>query len=157
MTMQAAPVPPRGARRWTVVGLVTSWLVSLVARSPWFEATAGTLVRGVLTIAGLLLLFWFAARNYRAAKAIADDADAQLDERQLALRNRTYLDAYRIVGAAVVAWAAYLSIAADSKRFWFPATPYVWMLIFETTLVLAIFTPSVLLTWREPDHGEDES
>lgn len=151
MTSQVAPIPSRRARRWTVLGLALSWLVSLGARSPWFDATAGTAARGVLTIGGLVLVFWFAARTYRAARAIGDDADGSLDERQVALRNRTYLDAYRIVGAAVVSWAAYLSIAADSRRFWFPDSAYTWTVIFEATLFLAIFAPSVLLTWREAD------
>lgn len=144
-------IPPRQRRRLVVLGLAASWLVSIVARSPWFETAAGTLVRGVLTIGGLLALMYFAARNYRAAQAIADDADGALDERQLAVRNRTYLDAYRVVGAVVVVWSAYLSIAADSTKFWFPSTPYAWLVCFETTLVVALFTPSVLLTWREPD------
>lgn len=152
MTTTRFPVPPQQTRRLVVLGLVGSWLVSLLARSPWFDATAGTLARGLVTIAALLSLAWFAVRNYRAAQAIGDDADANLDERQLALRNRTYLDAYRVVGAVVVTWSCYLSIAADSTRFWFPSSAYTWLVIFEGTLFMAILTPSVLLTWREPDH-----
>jgi hypothetical protein len=147
----ASVIPPRQTRRLIVFGLVASWLVAVLARSPWFESGAGPLARGLLTIGGLLSLAYFATRNYRAARAIADDADGNLDERQLALRNRTYLDAYRVVGAAVVTWSAYLSIAADSSRFWFPSSSYVWTVCFESTLILAIFTPSVLFTWREPD------
>jgi hypothetical protein len=157
-TVSAPVVPSRQTRRLVVLGLVASWLIAVAARSPWFDSAAGTLARGILTIGGLLSLLYFATRNYRAAQAIADDADGNLDERQLALRNRTYLDAYRVVGAVVVLWSAYLSIAADSSRFWFPSSPYAWLVCFETTLVLAIFAPSVLLTWREPDIaiGDDE-
>lgn len=152
MTPESLVLPPRRTRRLVVAGLIGSWLVSLLARSPWFDATAGTVASALVTIAASLSLAVFAVRNYRAAQAIGDDADGNLDERQLALRNRTYLDAYRIVGAVVVTWSCYLSIAADSKRLWFPSDRYTWLVIFEGTLILAILTPSVLLTWREPDH-----
>lgn len=50
---------------------------------------------------------------------VSEGADEQLDERQIALRNRTYLNAYRVLGALVVLTALYYMLAQGGS-WWLP-------------------------------------
>ena len=85
------------------------------------------------------------------ALGVSDGADELLDERQLQRRNKTYLDAYRILGLLVMFAALYFYIAATSGKWWLPKNEYEMNVIFWGTMLLTITLPTALTSWSEPD------
>lgn len=95
-----------------------------------------------------------------AVRSVADLPDEDIDERQIALRDRTYLVAYRIL-ATTVAWlllAAWIVADASATRI-VSASVADWImsdaLFFIITLIL--FLPSAILAWYAPDEVDDGS
>jgi hypothetical protein len=146
-------LPSLHGRRSTIVGLWLTWALAVALRSP-VGPGASTLPRGLAAVAALLALAALCVRNYRIGQFIADDADASLDERQIALRNRAYLGAYRLFGGLMAAGAAYITIAVDSQRFWYPASRFAWQSIAEGIILLAVVAPSAWLGWFVPDESD---
>lgn len=81
---------------------------------------------------------------------VSDGTEAMLDERQLALRNRTYLNAYRVLGALVVLGALYVMLAHGSG-WWLPRTNLALQAVFWGVWLLAVTLPTAILAWSEPD------
>jgi hypothetical protein len=159
----------RRARRW----LVVAWSVSLVVATvlPLAERLQDVLgaavvidgigVRFVTDPLVLLVLTGTLGLVVRAAvRRGADLPDEDIDERQIALRDRCYLIAYRIVGATVL-WlmlAAY--IAADASVTQVVATSVAaWLMsdAFFVIIALVVFLPSAVLAWYVPDEVDDGS
>lgn len=80
----------------------------------------------------------------------SDGADAELDERQLQIRNAGYLQAYRVLAAVVLLVALYLLMAGDSD-WWFPTTENERTALFWGTWGLVLTLPGAILAWTEPD------
>lgn len=146
-------IPPRSVRRRHVILLFASYpagvllLHALLDGSRWYS-----LSHIVMTIAILYLLA--IERVGRVGKRIADDRDDRLDERQLALRNAAYTDAYRLVSGVAVLGVIWMALATDNDL-WYPRTYEEWNDIVWGLGLLATSLPSALLCWREPDRVED--
>lgn len=143
---------PRTARRLLVVVayvgyalLVLAWSF-LPAPAKWFPIVP--LGLAVVTAAGLLL----APRLL----GVSDGADDELDERQLAVRNRTYLNAYRVLGLLVILAALYHMIAVSSERgaLWLPRSDLAAQGLFWGAWLVAVTLPAALAAWTEPDPEE---
>ncbi len=95
-----------------------------------------------------------------AVRRVADLPDEDIDERQIALRDRTYLIAYRIL-ATTVAWlllAAWIVADASATRI-VSSSVADWIMsdaLFFVITLLA-FLPSAVLAWYAPDEVDDGS
>jgi len=95
-----------------------------------------------------------------AVRRVADLPDEDIDERQVALRDRTYLVAYRIL-AVTVAWlmlAAYIVGDASATRV-VSTSVADWIMADAMFVVIPLvaFLPSAVLAWYAPDEVEDGS
>jgi hypothetical protein len=86
-----------------------------------------------------------------------------LDERPLQRRNKTHLDAYRILGLLVMFAALYFYStftallqhfysAATSGKWWVPKSEYEINVVFWSTMLIAATLPTALTAWFEPDR-----
>ena len=91
----------------------------------------------------------------RVGKAMADDVDARLDERQLAMRNSACLDSYRIVAGLVICGVIWIALGTDLGHWWFPTTWHEWNAIVWGLVIYLTLLPSAVLAWREPDRHEE--
>jgi hypothetical protein len=131
--------------------LVTVWLLVFVAElsTAFLRNSVGVYVSAGFTV--FLLWGYFALRT--SVRHVADTPDELLDERQIAVRDRSYLNSYRIISTVVVFSAAVISIALDSGAHlknsvnWTDSTP----LISICLLVAAL--PSMVMAWS--DQGEE--
>ena len=94
-----------------------------------------------------------------AVRRVADLPDEDIDERQIALRDRTYLIAYRIA-AATVLWvllAAYIVADAAATRV-VSASVEAWLAsdLFFVLVTLLFFLPSAVLAWYSEDERDDD-
>jgi hypothetical protein len=122
-------------------------------------ALTGALYLSGLSLIGLLVLVltiatWVLLRL--AVRTIADLPDEYLDERQASVRDRAYLESYRLLGGLVAValsglllWVivaadtsdvALLSVAEDA------ALGVLWV-----GLGLVLGLPSIVLAWNEPE------
>jgi hypothetical protein len=159
----------RRARRrlvvaWTAVVVATAAL-PLVAR---LQDVLGPAV--VVDGVGLKLvadpIAWFVVASLigwvlrMAVRSVADLPDEEIDERQVALRDRTYLIAYRIL-AVTVAWlvlAAYIVADASATRI-VSSSVADWIMSDAMFVVIPLvaFLPSAVFAWYAPDEMEDET
>ena len=86
---------------------------------------------------------------------VSDGSEKMLDERQLKLRNQTYLNAYRVLGTLVMLTALYAYIAADSGTWWLPKSSLELQAVFWGIWLVALTLPTAIAAWTEPDPLED--
>ncbi len=109
---------------------------------------------------------WFAVASVigwvlrTAVRRVPDLPDEEIDERQVALRDRTYLIAYRIL-AVTVAWlvlAAYIVGDASATRV-VSSSVADWIMADAMFVVIPLvaFLPSAVLAWHAPDEVDDGS
>jgi len=94
-------------------------------------------------------------RVVRVGRAIADDVDTQLDERQVALRNAASLDAFRVVATSLLLGIIWVALGVDKSLWWVPKTYNEWNMVFWGAIVMTLALPSAFLAWREPDRVDD--
>jgi len=146
-------LPSQRTRRRDVILLFSTYPLGVIALhqllgdSVWYLAT-----HIVFTV--LAITFLAVRRVARAGRLIADDADSRLDERQLAVRNAAYLDAYRIVSATVLLGTIWVAIGVDKGLWWIPRTYNEWNDIFWGLFILTLNLPAAFLSWREPDAND---
>jgi hypothetical protein len=106
------------------------------------------------TVAGLVLItlsFVLAARLWRSPWWRPGNApDAQLDERELALRNRAYQRAYTLIGCGALLALIYVQLAFDGDdrlRWWLPASYEEASRLFWGVFLVAVTLPAALLAW----------
>ncbi|MBU6245183.1 MAG: hypothetical protein KGP12_08220 [Actinomycetales bacterium] len=112
-------------------------------------AVAGSIV-GIL-VTGLAWLAWWLLRL--STRTIADLPDRFLDERQRLLRDRSYLDAYRIYAGliaclATVALVAFVAVSQDDAVQLVITWPQAFGLVMFM-ITLAAVLPSMVVAWRE--------
>ncbi len=147
-------IPAQTVRRRNVILLALSYpLICVLLWTTMREHTFFALAHLIATV----LILWLVAieRVGRVGRAIGDDIDSRLDERQLALRNAAYLDAYRIASAIVLLGVIWIALGLDLGIWWVPSTYNEWNLIFWGLFIYLTTLPSAFLVWREPDRTDD--
>lgn len=94
-------------------------------------------------------------RVARVGRAIADDLDTRLDERQIAQRNSAYLDSYRFVAGLVLLGVIWIALGTDLDYWWIPTTFHERNAIFWGLFIYLTSLPSAILAWREPDRHDE--
>ncbi len=147
-------LPSRAVRRRDIVLLFASYPLGTLALhqalgdSRWYSISH-------IGLSVLILTFLAILRVSRAGRRIADDIDTRLDERQIALRNAAYLDAYRIVCGVALLGVIWIALGIDQRLWWVPSTYHEWNDIFWGLFILTTSLPSAFLSWREPDRADD--
>lgn len=100
----------------------------------------------VLTVGGFALvmtrsLTWF----------MGNAPDEALDERERALRNRSYFRAYTLYAGLTVIGGFYFLDLAPDLGLWMPTHYDQWWAVVWAYLILALATPAAFLAWDEAD------
>lgn len=138
----------RRSRRTMVIGI--SSLTALVSLSPWFSEKASNYIA---TLGGLMLLIGYLLIR-TSVRHIADSPDELLDERQIALRDRSYLHSYRILSSLFVVLIIALFIRIDLSEIPFVISDILSAGTWFSLILLMAGLPSMVVAWCE--KGEDE-
>ncbi len=138
----------RQSRRW-MIGALTA-LTILVALSSALPTKASSYVG---TLGGLLLLTGYLLIR-TSVRHIADSPDELLDERQIALRDRSYLHSYRIISSVFALLLIALFIRIDLSENVFEISDWWGMGTWFSLIMLMAGLPSMVVAWL--DKGEDE-
>jgi len=138
----------RNSRRIMIA--VMSFLTVLVTFSSALPSKASSYV-GVL--GGLLLLIGYLFIR-TSVRHIADSPDELLDERQIALRDRSYLHSYRIISSIFVIILVALFIRIELSETPYEITEWWGTGSWFALIMLMAGLPSMVVAWL--DKGEDE-
>lgn len=138
----------RQSRRW-MIGALTA-LTILVALSSALPTKASSYVG---TLGGLLLLTGYLLIR-TSVRYIADSPDELLDERQIALRDRSYLHSYRIISSVFALLLIALFIRIDLSENVFEISDWWGTGTWFSLIMLMAGLPSMVVAWL--DKGEDE-
>jgi len=116
---------------------------ALPAKASSYVATLG----GLLLLAGYLLI-------RTSVRHIADSPDELLDERQIALRDRSYLHSYRIISSVFALILVALFIRIDLSETKLEITEWWGTGAWVSLILLMAGLPSMVVAWL--DKGEDE-
>ena len=111
---------------------------------PWAVGVLAALA--VLVVANLAV--------YRFRRAMAQAPETQLDERQVAVRDRAYLEAYRIFSALVMAVLLIVGITPDAIDRPLQVTYDAVQPLLFGVILYGIILPSAVVAWGEPDLDE---
>ena len=131
--------------------LVVLWVLLFAGEmlTALLKNSVGVFISAFITV--FLLWGYFAIRT--SVRHVADTPDELLDERQIAVRDRSYLNAYRIISSLFVVASLGISLALDMGAHlensinWTDSTPLV-----SICLLVAVL-PSLVLAWT--DRGEE--
>jgi hypothetical protein len=120
----------------------------------WFGLSALGLpgVAWVLAVGAIvvsLLVTDYALWAFR--NSLAQAPDEQLDEREVAVRDRAYLESYRLFTTLTAMGVLLVAIAPDVLDRPIEYTFETVQPVFWGVLHYAIVLPSALVAWREPD------
>jgi len=119
---------------------------AVIYATAFFDHRAASLmaIAGMLTFSTAYLLL------RRALQDAADLPDERLDEREIAVRDRSYLEAYRLLGGAV-AVSLVLALAEEAAVVRDAVGDLVvsWSTAWGAVLLLSVVLPSVVLAHRE--------
>lgn len=134
----------RGLRIRRASVVVTFVLLAAAVAAFWadLEIVAPGLAALAL-ISGLLLR--------RVVRLTADAPDEALDERLIAVRNASYLQAYRVVSSLTVLALLVLSIAVDASRIDYETTGAHLTALFWGFLGVSLITPTAVVAWTQPE------
>jgi len=139
----------RKSRRFMIIGLtLLTILVSLSSALPNKASTYVGTLGGLMLLAGYLLL-------RTSVRHIADSPDELLDERQIALRDRSYLHSYRIISSVFALILVALFIRIDLSESTFEITNWWRTGTWFALIMLMAGLPSMVVAWL--DKGEDEN
>ena len=136
------------SRRIMIAAL--SLLTVLVALSSALPAKASSYIG---TLGGLLLLVGYLLIR-TSVRHIADSPDELLDERQIALRDRSYLHSYRIISSVFAIALIALFIRIDLSESAFEISNWWGTGTWFSLIMLMAGLPSMVVAWL--DKGEDE-
>ncbi len=135
----------RGAR----VAIATSMIAVTVAL-PLVWTFLGS-VPGIVTVGVGIVVWWLLRMSVRL---VADLPEEYLDERQTALRNRTYVEAYRWFGGLVILLAtvglgAFIVFGRDPDTWTISLSYNAIMGLFWMLEAAALSVPSIVLALRD--------
>lgn len=136
------------SRRLMITGLTL--LTVLVALSSALPTKASSYVG---TLGGIFLLIGYLLLR-TSVRHIADSPDELLDERQIALRDRSYLHSYRIISSVFAILLVALFIRIDLSENAFEITEWWGTGTWFSLIMLMAGLPSMVVAWL--DKGEDE-
>jgi hypothetical protein len=132
-----------------MIGALTV-LTILVALSSALPTKASSYVG---TLGGLLLLIGYLLIR-TSVRHIADSPDELLDERQIALRDRSYLHSYRIISSVFALALVALFIRIDLSETAFEISDWWGTGTWFSLIMFMAGLPSMVVAWL--DKGEDE-
>ncbi|MCX6596540.1 MAG: hypothetical protein NTV70_09245 [Acidobacteria bacterium] len=142
-------------RRALVVAMYGGYAAYMLLRGLAVSFDSGALgLAGIAALVGCAAAAW--ALLYQTPYWNWGNApDGSLDERELAVRNRSYRVAYSAYAAITLLPVVYVSIAIDHPRLWLPRTydevsRIVWAMILTSGTL-----PSALLAWDDRPLEED--
>lgn len=138
----------RSSRRAMVFAL--SLLTFIVGFSSALPAKISSYIGA---LGGLLLLIGYLLIR-TSVRHIADSPDELLDERQIALRDRSYLHSYRILSSVFIVIIVALFIRIDLSETKFEIGDWLGSGAWFSLIMLMAGLPSMLVAWL--DKGEDE-
>lgn len=138
----------RKSRRVMITSLST--LTILVALSSALPEKASSYVG---TVGGLLLLGGYLLIR-TSVRHIADSPDELLDERQIALRDRSYLHSYRIISSVFAVILVVLFMRIDLSESLLEVTNWWGTGTWFSLIMLMAGLPSMVVAWL--DKGEDQ-
>jgi hypothetical protein len=138
----------RKSRRLMIAALTS--LTFLVAFSSALPTKASSYVG---TLGGLFLLIGYLLIR-TSVRHIADSPDELLDERQIALRDRSYLHSYRIISSVFALALVALFIRIDLSETAFEISDWWGTGTWFSLIMLMAGLPSMVVAWL--DKGEDE-
>lgn len=110
---------------------------------------------GILGLALVPAYLYAGWRIYEFRSRLAQAPDHELDERQLRVRDRAYLESYRVfVGVtllAVVGLAILPDLVDRPVAFTYDIAQW-WVM---GAILLSLILPSAVVAWNEPDLAED--
>lgn len=131
----------QSARRWLVV---LFFLVPFVAGiGAGYLYSLWSLLFAPFAIMPILCFIWLVG----ATGARADSPDEFLDEREIAMRNEAYLNAFRILGAILALGFMVLTL--------FPDLPITAKSVLAILFPIALLLPTFTLAWTQPDPLEE--
>jgi hypothetical protein len=97
----------------------------------------------------------------RFTQKIANKADADLDERQTAVRDNAHRAAYQILGTSIIVVLALVQMMTTgplADRPWTPQISVQSVVVPASTTFLWMYVtlPTAVIAWREPDPDPDE-
>ena len=145
----------RRARRAAIgaTALATAAALAVLALLTEPGSTAASLLKLAIAVTTLVGFAFVMTRSIHWF--VGNAPDEALDERELALRNRSYFRAYALfAGLAVAAGFYFLDLAPDFGL-WMPVHYDQWWAVVWGFLVLALGAPAALLAWDEADPDGD--
>lgn len=153
MTNNQEPLNFKLARvtpKWALKQRARRWMVILFFVVPFMAGTTAgyinslwSLLLAPFAIAPMVLLVWLIG----ATQARADSPDQYLDEREVAMRNVAYLEAFRVIGGLIALGFILTSLLPNLKL----EAKTVFAMLFPLMLVL----PTCVLAWIQPDPITD--
>lgn len=115
-------------------------------------------IAGLLMIAAAFVLFLVLAGS--SLQRQAQEPDTQLDERELAQRNRAAFHAHSTFSGIVVLGIIYMSLSQDminndKLHLWAPTTGEHWNAIFWGAFILSLTLPAAFLAWSRDAALDD--
>ena len=153
MTMKPEPLNFKLARvtpTWAFKQTARRWMVVLFFTVPFLAGAAAGYINSLwsllfapFAVVPIILFLWLVGSTH----AKADSPDQYLDEREIALRNATYLEAFRIIGALIALGFIITSLL--------PNLQLEAKTVFATLFPIALVLPTCVLAWIQPDPLEE--
>ena len=141
-------------RRVVVTVALCAYPAFMVEEALLGRTEVPTILRVVAAAAILTIMFATLRRVVTYQNALARQPDVALDERQIRVRDRAYLVAYRWFALAVLGCLLVARIAVEvhvAPGFWSDLVPvFLW-----GALVYSIVLPSAVVAWETPDSADD--
>jgi hypothetical protein len=150
------PIPSRARRRGAVLAAYLGYaaVVGLFWLRGTFDTPAWTLA--LAPVAGLVAVVGLSTFCFGRIWVVANAPDADLDERERSVRDRSYRQSYLLVAGAFLLTAVYGAIGYDTGLLWLPRTWNELQAIMGGVLLLTVTLPPAVVAWTEPDPaGED--
>lgn len=152
---QDAELPRRQRRILVAVALLgypTSVFLWTLAQS-WLGLPG--LAMGILGLALVPAYAYAGWRIYDFRARLAQAPDHDLDERQVRVRDRAYLEAYRIFAGVTLVAVVGLAILPDllDRPVAFTYDVAQWWVV--GTFLVSLLLPSAVVAWNEPEFVED--
>jgi hypothetical protein len=153
MTMKPEPLNFRLTRitpKWALKQRARRILVAAFFVVPFLAGVAAGYINSLwsllfapFAIVPILCFLWLVG----ATGARADSPDEYLDEREIAVRNEVYLNAFRILGAMIALGFVLLTF--------FPNAPISAKNVVATLFPITLLLPTLVLAWTQPDPLEE--